>query len=428
MRKHSRLMAGVAAAALAFGLTACGGDTTEKSTSADAGASGGQVTLTIATFNEFGYDDLFAEYMTQNPNVKIEHKKAATTDEARQNLVTGLAAGDGLSDIEAAEVGWFAELQQYEDKFVDLKSPDVEGRWLDWKTEAATTKSGKLLGYGTDIGPEAICYRADLFKKAGLPTDRDEVAELLKGDWSTYFKVGKQFTDATKIPWFDGASGTYSGMVQQLANPYEESDGTPKKLADNTDVKKIYDELVANASLSAGLAQWSEDWVAAFQKDGFATMLCPPWMTGVIEGNAAGVTGWDIAPVFPGGGGNWGGSYLVVPAQSQHPEEARALADWLTSPEQQIKAFEAKGTFPSQVKALDSEQLLSSQAAFFNDAPSGQIFADAAKAITVQPFYGPNYFKINTIVADAITRFDVEDGDPAASWEQAVAEFDGLGI
>ena len=31
---------------------------------------------------------------------------------------------------------------------------------------------GKLIGYGTDIGPEAICYRADLFKKAGLPTDR----------------------------------------------------------------------------------------------------------------------------------------------------------------------------------------------------------------------------------------------------------------
>ncbi len=66
-------------------------------------------------------------------------------------------------------------------------------------------------------------------------------------------------------------------------------------------------------------------------------MLAPSWMLGVIEGNAAGVEGWDIANVFPGGGGNWGGSFLTVPAQSEHPEEAKALADWLTAPEQQIK-------------------------------------------------------------------------------------------
>ena len=64
------------------------------------------------------------------------------------------------------------------DAFVDLTDPEVEGRWLDWKTEAATTEDGALIGYGTDIGPEGICYRADLFEKAGLPTDREEVAKL----------------------------------------------------------------------------------------------------------------------------------------------------------------------------------------------------------------------------------------------------------
>ena len=65
---------------------------------------------------------------------------------------------------------------------------------------------------------------------------------------------------------------------------------------------------------------------------------------------------------FPGGGGNWGGSYLTVPTQSEHPEEAMALANWLTAPEQQIKAFIAKGTFPSQVDALSSVcEILSKQ-------------------------------------------------------------------
>lgn len=420
-------------AALALTVAACGGGSESPTSgsengSASAGGSDEQITLTVATFNEFGYEALYEQYMEENPNIKIEAIKAATMDEARQNLLTGLAAGDGLADIEAAEVAWFTELMPYADKFVDLASDDVAGRWLDWKEQAATTPDGQLLGYGTDIGPEAICYRADLFEQAGLPTDREEVAALLEGDWTNYFEVGRQFTEATGIPWFDGALGTYNGMVQQLAFPYENEDGSIKPLPDNADVKAIYDELAQYADISAGLGQWSEDWTAAFQNDGFATMLCPGWMTGVIEGNAAGVEGWDIADVFPGGGGNWGGSYLLVPTQSEHQEEAKALAAWLTAPEQAIGAFEAVGAFPSQADALKDDALLSSTNEFFNDAPMGQILANRAEAVEVQPFQGEHFFVINTVVSDAITRWDIDGTDPAQSWEQALTAYDELGL
>ena len=70
-----------------------------------------------------------------NPNVTIEHKKAATSNEARDNLTTRLAAGSGLSDIEGVEMDWLPELLQYPDRFTDLSDPAVEGRWLDWKTD-----------------------------------------------------------------------------------------------------------------------------------------------------------------------------------------------------------------------------------------------------------------------------------------------------
>ena len=415
-------LAASAATATAATLAACGGDE-----SSGGGGGGGSIELTVATFNEFGYEDLFAKYEEENPGVTITHKKAATADDARSNLMTGLAAGSGLADVEGVEVGWWAELQQYSDVFEDLASPDVEGRWLDWKTEAATV-DGKLMGYGTDIGPEAIAYRADLFEQAGLPTDRTEVAELLTGDWTAYFEAGRQFTEATGIPWFDGAGGTYNGMVQQLANPYEGSDGTPVPLADNADVKAIYDHLAEYADISAGLTQWSEDWVAAFQNDGFATMLCPPWMMGPIEGNADGVEGWDIADVFPGGGGNWGGSYLVVPSQGANVEEAKKLAAWLTAPEQQIAAFQAVGAFPSQLEALEAEEVTGQVNEFFNSAPVGEIFSERATSIETQPFVGPNFFVINTVVADAITRWDNEGADPAGSWEQALTAYDELGL
>ena len=124
---------------------------------------------------------------------------------------------------------------------------------------------------------------------------------------------------------------------------------------------------------STKIPQWSDDWTAPFQNDGFATMACPGWMMGMIEGNAEGVEGWDFANVFPGGGGNWGGSFLTVPAQGEHQDEAKQFAAWMTAPEQQAKAFAAMGAFPSQVEAQDSPEVADATNAFFNDAPIGEI-------------------------------------------------------
>ncbi|KGM13035.1 ABC transporter substrate-binding protein [Cellulomonas bogoriensis] len=412
-------------------LTACA--TGADSPEASPGEVSGDITLTVATFNEFGYEELFEQYQLDNPNITIEHRKAATSNEARDTFNTRLAAGGaGNADIQAIEVDWLAELMQYPDMFADLSSPDVEGRWLDWKVQQATMPDGKLIGYGTDIGPQGICYRADMLADAGLPTDRDEVAAMLGSTWEDYFEAGRTFAGSSDVPWFDSAGAVYQGMVNQVEAAYENPDGTHKPLDGNTTVRDLYEQVLeagVDEGLSAGLTQWSEDWTSAFQNDGFATMLCPGWMLGVIEGNAAGVDGWDLADAFPGGGGNWGGSFLTVPSTGDHVEEATALAAWLTAPEQQIAAFRAKGTFPSQLEALESPDLLEQTNDFFNGAPTGEILANRAAAVDVSPFKGPNYFAIHTTVADAITRVDTDNTDDAASsWDKAVQAYSELGL
>ena len=421
--------------ALTLALTACGdsggGGASADADEGDAGDdSGQQIELSVATFNEFGYEELLKEYEDANPGIKVSHVKADTADNARVALRNSLGANSGAADIEAMEVDWVTEFKQYPDKFADLSDPEVEGRWLDWKTEDATLDDGKLIGYGTDIGPEAVCYRADLFDQAGLPTDREEVAELLGETWDDYFAVGREFVASSDAAWYDSAGALWQGMINQVDLAYQDADGNVVATT-NAEVRGLYDQVLkasVDEELSAGLGQWSDDWNAAFQQDEFATMLCPGWMLGVIEGNADGVEGWDVANVFPGGGGNWGGSYLTVPAQGDHVEEAKKLAAWLTAPEQQIKAFTAKGTFPSQVEALSSDTLLSSTNAFFNDAPTGQIFADRAEAVTMQPTKGPKYFDINSALQDAITRVDVDGTDDAeSSWAKFVSDVEALG-
>lgn len=155
---RTRRMATVVAGASIFALTlsACSSEsegTTEPSKDAE-----GNITLTVATFNQFGYTpELFAEYEAANPGIKVEQTVAAQSGEARTNLTTRLAAGgDGLADVEAIEVDWMPELSEIADSFEDLSGDDVTGRYLPWK-EAQGTADGKLIGLGTDIGPQAIC-------------------------------------------------------------------------------------------------------------------------------------------------------------------------------------------------------------------------------------------------------------------------------
>jgi cellobiose transport system substrate-binding protein len=423
VRNSRRTTAVAITGAAVFALVASG-------CSADTSSGGdGDITLTVATFNDFGYtDDLFATYEKEHPGITIKHNKAATSDDARANYFTKLGAGSGLADIEAVEIDWFAELLQYSDKLTDLSSDDVKGRWLDWKEKAATDSDGRLIAYGTDIGPEAICYRSDLFAAAGLPTDRAEVETLLTGDWDKYFSVGKQFTAASDSAWFDASGAMMQGILNQEEETLESKDGDVIATT-NPVVKDAYDKVLdVSPDLSAHFVQWSDDWNAGFANGAFATMLCPSWMLGIIEGNAPEVTGWDVANVFPNGGGNWGGSYLTVPAQGSHPKEAQELAAWLTSPETQLKSFVKTGNFPSQVEIQDSEELTSVTRPYFNNAPTGQIFSDRATAVTVAPFKSVKYFPVMSTLQDAITRVDVDKAQTAdESWKQFESDVKALG-
>jgi len=379
----------------------------------------GEVTLTLATFNDFGYtDELLAEF-TEETGIEVVHNKAATSNDARANFFQKLGKS-GLADVEAVEIDWFAEMMQY----ADLLAPaddSLKGRWLDWKEAAATDGDGNLVAYGTDIGPQGICYRADLFEAAGLPTDREAVGELFP-TWDAFFDVADQYKEATGKPFIDSANAVLQGIMNQIEYTYEEPDGAIIA-TDNPDVREAYDTVVDRAvPISAYAGQWSEDWFASLASGEFATMLCPGWMLGVISGNAPDTTGWDIADAFPGGGGNWGGSYLVVPANGENVEAASQLAAWLTSPEVQMKAFANAGTFPSQVEALDSDELAAATNEYFNNAPTGEILTNRANAITVAPYKGPKYFQFHDALQNAVTR--VFDGleDKETAWDNWVTE------
>lgn len=419
MRNLHRLGTTALAVALAAGLTAC--------SQGEAGPA--KTKIVIGTFGEFGYNALYTEYMALHPDIEVVERVTKTEDH-HKNLAAHLATGQGAADIEAIEEGWLGQFKAQPDRFnnlLDLGATELKSQWPDWKWQASVARNGAQLGLGTDVGGMAMCYRTDLFAKAGLPVNRDEVSALWP-TWDGYITTGKKYA-AAKVAdsaFFDGPAVMYRAILGQAdIGLYDTSDNVV--VESNPAVRAAYDKTIEalNGGLSAKIAAWSPDWNAGFQKGRFATIACPSWMMAYIQEQAKDSAGkWDIAKI-PGGTGNWGGSYLTVPKQGKQSAAAFALAKWLTSPEQQAKVFRAKGNFPSTSTLYAQPVITEFVNPFFSNAPVGKIFSESVATMKAQ-YLGPKAGDINTAIINGLTRVEQGKQAPDAAWQQAVTEIKKL--
>ncbi|MFG6444432.1 ABC transporter substrate-binding protein [Microbacterium sp. P07] len=428
MRSHALRRTAIVTAALttsALVLAGCagggGGD--------QAGGTDGDVTLTVTTFGTFGYEDLYAEYEEANPGVTIEANNIDTGGNARTDAFTKIAAGSGLSDIVALEEGWLGAIMEVSDQFADLRDYGIEDRkddWVEWKYAQGTDPEGRVIGYGTDIGPEGLCYNKPAFEAAGLPTDRAEVAKLFEGDWEEFFDVGRQYHEATGKAFYDHSGFVWNAMVNQLEEGYYTSE-SELNVEGNAELKERFELLGAATEDGLSAAQTAWDWNKgkSFLDGTFATFVCPGWMLGTMQGSIEGAgggpdNGWDFADAFPGGPANWGGAFLAVSESSEHKEAAAKLADWLTQPEQQVKQSAAANNFPSTVEAQETLAAEATPNEFFSDAPTGAILAERAKGVVAQ-FKGPDDSVIQeNVFGPALKSLDLGEIDTQGSWDKAL--------
>jgi cellobiose transport system substrate-binding protein len=423
--RRARLALATLAASVLL-VSACGDDSGSE--------ADGKVTLTVQNFGLFGYKDLYAQYMKDHPNIKIVEQAEGDLTKYTNALTQRIAAGRGAGDVVAIEEGAIIQFLQAKDRFVNMQehgANDLKGNWLDWKYEQATTADGKYtIGLGTDVGGMAMCLRKDLFAAAKLPTDRAQLGQQWS-TWDQFIEVGKTFQAQSpnkNVKFIDSATNTYNSILMQMAGQnagYTYFNQEGEYVADqNPAVRQAWDQTVKflDAGLSANLKSFTNEWNAGFKNGAFATIPCPAWMTGYIEGQA-GATGqgnWDIAPV-PGGGGNWGGSWLAVPKQSKHQKEAVELAKFLSSPQGQLSAFKAAGNLPSSPQIHSDSALLGAKNPYFSDAPVGELFVKGASSLK-PVFLGTK----NQAVRDAFENNlrAVEQGKISAAegWQKAVTE------
>lgn len=415
------------AAVLVGGLVvSCGGDDD------GGGSDGGPVELTLDVFGAPGYEGLVKQYEQSHPNVKVKLRKVSGLDEYMPRFQQWMSTGSGAGDVVMLEEGILPLYMQQANKFenlFDYGGKELEKNFLPWKWQMGVTPDGKqLVGLGTDVGPLAMCYRKDLFKKAGLPTDSEEVGKLWP-TWDEFLATGQKFQE--KVPdtkWLDGPTAVFRATVLQNAGNgpgYSFFDKENNLVFDsNPAVKQAFDTALAfeQNKLTADMSVFTPPWQTALKRDTFATVPCPSWMLGGIEEFSAdyGKGKWDVATT-PGGAGYWGGSWLAVPKQSDHPKEAAELAKFLTSPEGQVGAFKEDKAFPSSPQAAQDPQVAGAKSEYFNDAPIGKIFGDLVSSVKPVTL-GPKNEDVRAAVENVLISVGQGEQDAGSAWDKAVEE------
>ncbi|MBD0844572.1 ABC transporter substrate-binding protein [Streptomyces sp. TRM68416] len=428
IRRKAVVLAAVAS--LGTGLLAgCADDGNGDDNDSSSGSGGGKTKITLGLFGTAGFEEagLYKEYEKLNPDIDIQQTVVERNENYYPALLNHLTTNSGLQDIQMVEVGNIAEIVQTQsDKLLDLSKYGKKSDYLEWKWEQATTEDGQTIGVGTDVGPMAICYRKDLFQKAGLPTDREEVGKLWAGSWDKLVEVGKDYQKKAgdSTTFLDSPGGLLQAILSSEEERFYDSSGEVIYKT-NPAVKAAFDLTAeaAEAGLVGNQTQFQPAWDTTIANGKFAAMSCPPWMLGYIKGKskpeAAGK--WDVAQAPRSG--NWGGSFLTVPKSGKNAEEAAKLAAWLTAPEQQAKLFGVQGSFPSTPAAYESTEVTSAKNDMTGDAPIGEIFAEAAANIPVQTI-GPKDQIIQQGLTDNGVVLVAQGKSAEQAWDNAVKTID----
>ena len=409
--KRVRTTATAVIAAAALLLAGCGGSDGESDSK----------TFEFWSFANINQKADVDVYTKAHPDVRIKLTEVGSTTETAQALTAALAGGK-VPDLVLIQADDLPKFMQSPDNFVDLTTlgaNDIKGNYLDWVMAQSTTKDGKIIGVPTDVGGLAVAYRTDLFKAAGLPTDRDEVSKLWP-TWDEFINVGKQYVQKTGKPFVDNTpTSVFFQAVNQGSQRYYSAD---RKLDyDNEQVKAAFDVTLKafGAGISAKQGSFSSGWTAAMKKGDYAVVCSPSWMLSQMKTNAPETNGkWDIATI-PGGSGNWGGSFLAIPKRAKNAKAAWNYINEMQSPKGQLDHFLMQGSLPTTPSVYTDPQLVGKTDPFFSNAPIGKIYTQSV--IGIKPFYfGPQDGPIGTEFLNTLTSVEQGKVNPANAWDTAL--------
>ncbi|HAS6184296.1 TPA: extracellular solute-binding protein [Vibrio vulnificus] len=298
-------------------------------------------------------------------------------------LTTNLATGSGAGDVIVVDVekigpfvasGGLVNLsQQYgADKYQERFAPYA---WAQGKGA-----DGNMYGIPVDLGPGVMYYRSDIFAKAGI-----DVKEAIK-DWDSYIAAGeklKQQNVQLIASAADVAQAIIFTTVPEGEGLYFDKEGSPVVTSERFVHAFEVAKTIRDKGLDGRILAWSNEWYEGFRNGTFATQLSGVWLLGHLNNWIAPETAgkWGVSHLPDGIYGSWGGSFLSIPTQSKHQDEAWKLIEYMTTRRDiQLQHFATIAAFPANTTTYD-DPMFQEEIAFLGGQQARVLFADVAKNI-----------------------------------------------
>jgi cellobiose transport system substrate-binding protein len=380
-----------------------------------AGSNDNKISVTLWYWNK-SIDDRLLDQVSQHfPHIAFRALKiGGGYDTKLRTALAGHADIPDLAGINANIASYFPD----DDQFVDIRTlanAKLQQAYLAWKWQLAVAPDGHVIALPMDTGPTALFYRADLFQQAGLPSDPVEVAARLK-TWDDYILAGEQMKRVTagRIHMFDSINNVFTQIMAQ--SPVRFFDTSNRYIGDQMYVRRAWQYAISihQKDLSAKTAPYTTDWSAAISNGSIASFVGAVWMKHWLSDSGPRTAGkWRITNA-PGGPGNSGGSFLAVTRASAHPKEAFAIAQWLTTAQNQVTSYSHTGLYPSTIASLHNKSLARPES-FFGGQITTNIFSEVATHI--RPVYiGPQTDSVQNILQAALTLVEMQDANPQLTW------------
>lgn len=365
MRRSTAGTTGIAVAALALTLAACGSDGGDSDTSSsDAGGASGDLSAELtwwdtsdATNEAPAYDELIKKFNEEYPDVTINHE-TVPFDQTQNKFKTAAESGSGAPDILRAEVAWTPEFASLGYLYALDGTAALENNFLETPL-SSNVYEDKTYGVPQVTDTLGLMYNKALFEKAGLdpeapPTTWDEVRDAAKALRSEadvdgiYLNSGGYFL----LPFLygEGADLVDSEAQEITVNSPEAAAGidvAAGMVEDGTAVKPTANDPYGTM-------------MTLFKEQKVAMIINGPWEVAGIsdDPNFGGIENLGVAPVPAGSAGQGapvgGHNYVVYSGMDdEKAEAAAAFIAFMSSAESEAFIADELGLLPGNADSYD---------------------------------------------------------------------------
>ena len=430
MKKSTKVVAIIAAAALSVGLTAC---STDK-----GGSSGGETpegnSLTVwawdPSFNIYAMNEAAKIYQKDHPDFTINVIETPWDD--IQTKLTTLAQSnqlDQLPDIFLVQNNAYQKnVINYPDLFADYTDSGID--FTQYPTSVVDYSTIDNVNYGLpfDNGTAIAAYRTDVLEQAGYT-----LADFTDITWSDFLTKGQDVLAKTGQPLLSGQAGS-SDMIMMLLQSAGASlfdkDGNPT-IVNNDGLTKAIDTYVqlVKAGVFLEVNSWDE-YVGTFTNGQVAGVINGCWILGSIQTATDQSGKWDITdlPKLEGisGATNYsasGGSSWALSSTGNRDLAIDFLKETFAgSTDFYDTILPSSGALANWIPAGKSSVYSQPQPFFSNDAIYAKIVDYATKVPSNNT--GAYYYEARDAVSAAITKIiQGTDSQSALQEAQQTVEF-----